>query len=144
MILRDLYSIKPTSTSDRCALVAKYSHSLKVWRAGIPHFLDADSKDSAPLIPIFQRQRNVLNLAYWHTVILTHRGFLLKNFTQLQYDSRRQYKGIQKAQFEDSVGECLRAAISIVDTVDELFRSGLLFRSFWVSLLYDRFSGPCG
>ncbi|KAK1997572.1 hypothetical protein LX36DRAFT_635949 [Colletotrichum falcatum] len=136
MILRDLYSIRPSSFSNRCALAAKYSQSLKLWRAELSQFLD-DGVNPALLMPIFQRQRTVLNLAYWHAMMLTHRPFLLGNFARLQRDgggggSRSRRRGVpHKDQTEDSVRACLDAAMHVVDTVNDLIQAGQLFRAFW-------------
>lgn len=133
MILRDLYSIRPPSTADRCALTAKYSQCLKSWRTEIPRFLDAEHMDTAVLMPIFRRQRNALNLAYWHTVILLNRHFLLSNFARLQQDVRSKRESPHKLQIEEGVKECLKAAMSIVDRVNDLTQSGQMFQSFWVT-----------
>ncbi|KAF2009103.1 hypothetical protein BU24DRAFT_497644 [Aaosphaeria arxii CBS 175.79] len=133
MILRDLYPIRPLRTADRCAFAAKYSQNLKTWRAEVPRFLNAENKDRAPLIPIFQRQRNILNLAYWHTVILTHRPFLLSNRIHITNTSRASQLGPHRAQIEESVDQCLRAALCVVEIMNELSNSGQMFRSFWLS-----------
>ncbi|KAK7397898.1 hypothetical protein QQX98_012733 [Neonectria punicea] len=120
-ILRDIYSIKPISNSDCFALTAKYTEDLNGWRMDMSPFLDADGINTAPLVPIFQRQRNVLNLAYWHTLILTHRPLLLSNFARLRSGRRRgrEYR------------ECLQAAMSIVGTVDDIIQARQLFQAFW-------------
>ncbi|KAI8282153.1 hypothetical protein K4K60_003731 [Colletotrichum sp. SAR11_57] len=131
MILRDLYSIRPSSFSNRCALAAKYSQNLKQWRAELSQFLD-DGINMALLIPIFQRQRNVLNLAYWHAMILTHRPFLLSNFARLQRNGKSRRRSVpHKDQAGDSVQACLDAAMHVVDTVNDLIQAGQLFRAFW-------------
>lgn len=100
-------------------------------------FLDGQNFNTAMLIPIFRRQRNVLNLAYWHTMILTHRPFLLGNFAQLQYNSWSNRQGNlhqdQIDQIDPNVNECLDAAMNIVNTVNELIQSGMMFQAFWVS-----------
>ncbi|OLN97926.1 Activator of stress genes 1 [Colletotrichum chlorophyti] len=131
MILRDLYSIRPSSFSNRCALAAKYSQNLRQWRAEMSQFLD-DGINTALLIPIFQRQRNVLNLAYWHAMILTHRPFLLSNFARLQRNGKGRRRSVpHKDQTEESVHACLDAAMHVVDTVNDLIQAGQLFRAFW-------------
>ncbi|TDZ16418.1 Activator of stress genes 1 [Colletotrichum orbiculare MAFF 240422] len=132
MILRDLYSIRPSSFSNRCVLAAKCSQNLERWRVELSQFLD-DGVNTALLMPIFQRQRNVLNLAYWHAVILTHRPFLLSNFARLQRagKSRRAAAASSSSQTDDSVKACLEAAMHVVDTVNDLIQAGQLFRAFW-------------
>jgi hypothetical protein len=133
MILKDLYSIKPRSTADRCRLAAEYSQRLKAWRSGVPQFLDADNKTQAPLIPLFQRQRNVLNFAYWHTIILAHRPLMLSSFARLNSYGRNRDPGPHATQIAQSVEECLKAAMCIIETFNEMVQLGQMFRSFWVS-----------
>ncbi|KFX98813.1 hypothetical protein O988_04180 [Pseudogymnoascus sp. VKM F-3808] len=128
-ILRDLYSIRPPSTADRCAFTAEYSKSLKAWRADTSFFLDGQNINTAMLIPIFGRQRNVLNLAYWHTIVLTHRPFLLSNFTQLQHNSYG--REMHKDETSQNIKECLDAAMNIVNTVNNLIQSSMMFQAFW-------------
>lgn len=126
-----MYAIRAPSPTDRCSFAAKYSELLKSWRSEAAHFLDVERINSAMLIPIFYRQRNVLNFAYWHTMILTHRPFLLSSFARLQRNnniSEQPYK----AQMDDSIQECLSAAMNIVDTVDALICEGMMFQAFWV------------
>ncbi|KAM0329414.1 hypothetical protein ACHAQA_004721 [Verticillium albo-atrum] len=128
-ILKDIYSIRPTSSTEKYRLTAKYTKDLEAWRADMSRFLDPDA-NAAPLIPIFQRQRNVLNLAYWHTMILTHRPLLLSNFARLR--SFKKKKSASPAfKTEESVRQCLEAATNIVDTVNNIIQAGQLYRAFW-------------
>lgn len=130
MILRNVYSIHSTSRNDKHAYATIHTKELVEWRADVAHFLDPVT--NMPLIPIFQRQKNVLNLAYWHTMILTHRPFLLRNFAQLQNGSRPRRDDREfEARIEQSVHECLKAAMNITKTVDDMYRGGQLFRAYW-------------
>ncbi|OAL51700.1 hypothetical protein IQ07DRAFT_506722 [Pyrenochaeta sp. DS3sAY3a] len=131
MILKDLYSIKPCSTAERCRFAAEHSQQLLSWRASLPRFLNADNIMQAPLIPLFQRQRNVLNLAFWHTVVLTHRPLILNNFARLNGRSRARQNSPYASQIAQSVEECLKAAMCITETLDEMVQSRQMFRSFW-------------
>jgi hypothetical protein len=79
-ILRQLYPLKPITASHRSDLTARISGSLAEWRSNLISFLDTENFSASLFLPIVQRQRNVLNLTYWHAVILTHRPFLLNNF----------------------------------------------------------------
>ncbi|KAL4918444.1 hypothetical protein BDW62DRAFT_200824 [Aspergillus aurantiobrunneus] len=65
-VLGDIYSIQPMSITERFSLTAHYMNQLKAWRMELAEFLDQPSPKAAPLILISQRQRNILNLAYWH------------------------------------------------------------------------------
>ncbi|KAL4915879.1 fungal-specific transcription factor domain-containing protein [Aspergillus aurantiobrunneus] len=126
-ILRDLYSIKPVSESRRISAVRSISHDLSVWRADLAWFLDRDALSAALIMPIFQRQRNVLNLTYWHAIILAHRPFVLSDFARLVQGHRR------SRQTEDSVRECLDAAMRTVEIIDEITQNRQLFRALWIT-----------
>ncbi|OAA68567.1 fungal specific transcription factor domain-containing protein [Niveomyces insectorum RCEF 264] len=130
-VLRDMYPIRPLSEAQQCALATQYLQALEAWRTDVPAFLCVDSKDAVPLIPIFQRQRDTLNITYWHTIILTQRPFLLTNFSNIQNSIRRSYKGNSKEQIENGVKRCLEAALHIVDLVEGRCKSHQMSRSFW-------------
>jgi hypothetical protein len=129
-VLRDLYSIRPPSMTLRIELAAKYSRDLCEWRANLSRFLDADGVDSSLLIPLYKRQRNVLNLAYYHAVLLVQRPFLLTNFANLASIERTITNTLDTSQ---NISECLDAAMHIVGIVDEMFRGGGMFGAFWNS-----------
>ncbi|KAJ9139384.1 Zn 2cys6 transcription factor [Pleurostoma richardsiae] len=131
VILRDLYPIRPLSNSARSTLTARCSKDLRNWRNGMARFLDSDGINPALLLPIYQRQRNVLNLAYWHAIILAHRPFLLSNFARLQQNGSRDQASSHRAHGETSVKECLRAAMCIAEVVDDLIQTQQMFRAFW-------------
>ncbi|KAH8890643.1 hypothetical protein GQ53DRAFT_867005 [Thozetella sp. PMI_491] len=131
VILRDLYPIRPLSTSSRIALTAKCSADLQNWYGEMARFLDVDGVNTALLLPLYQRQRNVLNLAYWHATILTHRPFLLSNFARLQQSDSLGRALSHGSQAESSSRECLNAAMNIVQAVDELVQTQQMFRAFW-------------
>ncbi len=131
-MLRALYSIRQPSTAKKSSLILEYSQKLKAWWDEVPGFVS--EAYPAPLIALFQRQRDVLNITYWHTVILVHRPLLLM---ELGRASSRTGEGDETnplgMEFQDSVEECLRASMHIVDTVTRLSSSGQMYRSFWVS-----------
>ncbi|KAH8680559.1 fungal-specific transcription factor domain-containing protein [Xylariales sp. PMI_506] len=135
-VLRDLYSIRPLSTSEQYTLARKYSQQLKEWRKNSPDFLQVENKAAPPLITIFQRQRDVLNFTYWHAVVVTNRPMLLKNFTRVQGDTGGAMGGSHHARIVDGVSECVQAALSIADRVFQMFESGGMFRSFWGTCYY--------
>lgn len=82
------------------------------------------------MIPIFQRQRNVLNLTYWHAVLLTHRPFLLGSFAKRsqQDDNAR----AEDPQTRESIEQCIKAAMTIANTIDDISQKRQMFRAFWV------------
>ena len=132
----DIYSIQPMTVTQRFAHTAKYMKELRAWRSDMSSFLDQDSSNAAPLILIYQRQRNVLNLAYWHTVILTNRPLLLANFARLTSGGNRRWqaeRSERRAQIDRSVAPGRDAAMAIVGRVDARVQAKQLFRAFWVS-----------
>lgn len=140
--MRDLYSIKPISASRRAIVTERISKDLSDWRVELARFLDDDGDgrfNPSLLVPIFQRQRNVLNLTYWHAIILTYRPFVLSNLAQLSRQGSGGGGGSAEAgedvQTRESVRQCLVAAMSTVKTIDEITQSSQMFRAFWVCSL---------
>lgn len=141
LVLRDLYSIRPPSLTLRVELSSKYTNDLHAWRHSLSRFLsdpaDGGGIDGHLLIPIYQRQRSVLNLAYYHAIILIHRPFLLRDFASLTHMPTNPAWG-NSAGIDTStnVTTCLEAAMNIVRVVDDVFTSSNLFRSFWFTQYY--------
>ncbi|CAK7197875.1 hypothetical protein SEUCBS139899_000525 [Sporothrix eucalyptigena] len=102
-ILRDLYPIWPLSDAQQYTLASQYAEKLAEWRSDLPAYLSVDSKDTVPLIPIFQRQRDTLSIAYWHSIILTQRPFLLSSFGSVR-------AGFE-TQVANGVKQCIEAAL---------------------------------
>ncbi|KAI1858408.1 uncharacterized protein JN550_012692 [Neoarthrinium moseri] len=137
MILRDLYSIRPLSVSTRITLTAQHTNSLKHWRDELSHFLDAKGINASLLLPIYQRQRNVLNHAYWHAMILTNRPFLLSNFARLQHSGTLPTENLHKAEIDTCVQDCLNAALNMVESFDNLFQADQVSRAFWFTIYFS-------
>jgi len=133
--------------AQRLALTEKYTADLHAWRRNLTRFLDASDLPSSLLIPIYQRQRNVLNLAYYHVVLLVHRPFLLSSFAALQnYDSpstitshlnptEQREPAPNAPNVQENIQQCLDAAMGIVRVVDEMNNSQI-FRAFWFTQYY--------
>lgn len=143
LVLRDLYSIRPPSLGLRIELSAKYTADLHAWRSSLSGFLAGSSPqgevESQALIPIFQRQRSVLNLAYHHAILLIHRPFLLRDFASLTHMPTHPNWGAnpnKKYDTTPNISACLEAAMAIVRVVNDVFTSSNLFRSFWFTQYY--------
>ncbi|KAF2734740.1 hypothetical protein EJ04DRAFT_564019 [Polyplosphaeria fusca] len=130
LVLRDLYPIRPPSMAHRIDLAAKYTEDLHSWRANLSRFLDAEGVDTSLLIPLYQRQRNVLNLAYWHAILIVQRPFLISNFASLAHIDHRP-GAISNIETSRNIADCVKAAMAIVKIVDELFQGSQIFRAFW-------------
>ncbi|CEI62208.1 hypothetical protein FVEN_g10293 [Fusarium venenatum] len=133
-ILRALYSVKPISVSRRTEETQRISQDLSDWRAEFSQFLDADYFSTTFLVPIVQRQRNVLNMTYWHAIILIHRQAVLNNFAKISRQNRRQ--SVSDASTQESVQKCLQAAMNTVGLIDEMTEHGQMFRAFWVTAYF--------
>jgi len=113
----------------------KYSEDLLHWRKGLSRFLD-EGVDTSLLIPLFQRQRNVLNLAYYHALILVHRPFLLSNFASLNSRNSRPRGAPGTPDMDKNVDECLSAAMHIASIVNDLTEGQQIYRAFWVCYVF--------
>ncbi|CAK7208424.1 hypothetical protein SCUCBS95973_000097 [Sporothrix curviconia] len=138
-LLRSLYSIRPVSADKRAVLAAQIADDLARWRSDLARFLDADLFSISLLIPIFQRQRNVLNLTYWHAVILTYRPFVLNNSSHNNNHNNINSSGVAAAAAaddDDKVQKCLSAAMSITNTIREMVESRQLTAAFWITAYF--------
>lgn len=128
--MRDLYSIKPISTSRRVLLTERISKDLSDWRVELTRFLDIDFSKTTETMPIFQRQQNVLNLTYRHSIILTYRPFLLNDLTRTS--PQGSLGGNENIHTTESVQQCLAAAMNTVNTIDKMTHARQMYRAFWV------------
>ncbi|KAK9454721.1 fungal-specific transcription factor domain-containing protein [Dipodascopsis uninucleata] len=130
-ILRDVYSIQKVSRSALYTYARQYTVALKNWKADLPAFLDPSRVQPSLLIPLLQRQSRMLALAYSHCLILANRPFLLGNFASLTVSQSSQEDPQFDKELEDSVLECISAAMITVDIVEDLSHSKQLYPSLW-------------
>jgi hypothetical protein len=99
-------------------------------------FLDTENFSASLFLPIVQRQRNVLNLTYWHATILTHRPFLLNSFGENGRVREVSDKILldDEHQTEQSVQQCLQSAMKTVEIINQMTQSGQMYRAFWVCI----------
>lgn len=137
-ILGSLYPIKPITMSSRLERTSECSQRLKQWRRELADLLDTSKIGTALLLPIYQRQRNVLNGAYWHAIILTYRPFLLRKLGS-GHAGTNVARGIPPpvAEVEEGIEECLQAALDICDLVNQLIDTEMMFKALWVSLPFS-------
>lgn len=126
-----MYSVKPISATRQAAAVQEISQELGDWRAELSRFLDVDIVSTSLFLPIFQRQRNVLNMTYWHAIILTHRPYILRSYA---HHSQPNQKDANCLHHDQNLKKCLDAAMMTVNTISEITESRQLFRAFWVCL----------
>lgn len=131
-ILKDFYGIRSRSTESQLKLAEVHTRSLEEWRKDIAYLLDTTGVDSSLFLPIFLRQRNVLNLAFWHAKILLYRPFLLTSFASLNNSGARSRQAANAVELATKGELCLHAAMQVVNLVDQLSLAGQLYSNFWV------------
>jgi broad-specificity NMP kinase len=115
-ISREVYTTKKTSYQERIDAAHRHIQQIHEWRSSLPLYLG--SIDPSMLIPSYRRQAIVLKLAKNHAIIHASRLFILSNRTS------------SVAQ-ESYVEDCMSAAKTVLETVDQLAKDGPIFHAFW-------------
>ncbi|KAK5175412.1 uncharacterized protein LTR77_000551 [Saxophila tyrrhenica] len=137
-ILRELYPLSPISADQQTVLTCQFSQELGNWRNSLAAFLDTGGVNASWLLPIVQRQRNVLNLTYWHAVILIHRPFLLNNLAskwQTNVIVDRHFQADEQ-QTVESAQQCLASAMATVNTINDMMQSRQISGVFWTTAYF--------
>lgn len=111
-------------------IAQRYDADLKDWRAGIGPFLE--TPNIGMLQVTYQRQYNVLNLAFAHIQILLYRPFLLRNLASLGRETDRKHSHL-RGLVEENISKCLLAAMKVLEIFQDLCKTRRMYRSFWVS-----------
>ncbi|RWA05712.1 hypothetical protein EKO27_g9397 [Xylaria grammica] len=123
--LRRLYGIKSLDKATQYATMSELGTKVDAWKRDLPAFLNADKVDSKLLVPLFQRQSNILGLASAHVRILIYRPCLFSD-----YDKSL---GTLSQATEDNVAKCVNAAMDIVTVVDRMIESAQFYAASWFS-----------
>ncbi|KAF9884350.1 hypothetical protein FE257_001863 [Aspergillus nanangensis] len=94
------------------------------WQAELPPFLSGIIHPSS-LIPVFQRQVTVLQLARYHVLMFITRPLLLRNYAQIWPDCEPNYL--------HHLSICLTAARDAIELILSFVRENQLFHAFWYS-----------
>ncbi|KXH32491.1 finger protein [Colletotrichum nymphaeae SA-01] len=130
-VLRSLYGIKSVSTEEHLTLAARFNEDLSEWREPISYLLDTVGS-STLYVKLVLRQRDLLQLAFWHAQILVHRPFLISSLNsfsghvQENGSGRLRYEGIRK-----NVQLCVDAAIKIVKHINHINDAGELYSTLF-------------
>ena len=119
-ILRRLYGIKPLDLVAQYETMSELGAEVEAWRQRLPAFLDPEKVDSRLLIPLFQRQSNLLSLAMGHARILIYRPCLFNDYQQI--DATETKANIQK---------CVEAAMGIVEVIDRMVEANQFCAASW-------------
>jgi hypothetical protein len=123
-ISREVYTVHGGSEEARSDAALRITKDLELWRTELPPTLSTIQASS--LIPIYQRQNNVLQLAYAHAIIHANRVFLLDKFVDLS-------SGVfcLNSKYCNERETCVAAARQIVETVNDLVEQGVNIQAFW-------------
>ena len=126
--MKDFYGIRHTSGASRTSLATGFTAELTQWKSQLPAFLDSTKVEPALLAPVFQRQSQMLNLAFCHALILVHRPFLLDNFASL----KKKRSPADEATLS-SIRQCGEAAMTITESVEQMSEGNQRYVGFWAS-----------
>ncbi|KAF4467043.1 Glyoxylate reductase [Fusarium albosuccineum] len=122
-IMRRLYGIRALDRQTRYRTMAELGAQVEDWKTGLPAFLNPEKVDSRLLLPLFQRQSNLLSLASGHCLILLYRPCLFNDYSRRR-DDQETKANIQK---------CLDAAMTIVTVIDYMSEAKQFYASSWFS-----------
>ncbi|EXJ75498.1 uncharacterized protein A1O5_00004 [Cladophialophora psammophila CBS 110553] len=118
-----VYPLKRITQDERLLQAQRITADLAAWRAQLPLFLGMIPASS--LIPKFQRQSVTLRLAHAHAVIHANRPFLLSNFANPSNPTELPQQDVCY------IHDCVTAARSIVDILENFDGNGIPFHAWW-------------
>ncbi|KAL6231502.1 hypothetical protein BDW75DRAFT_42700 [Aspergillus navahoensis] len=122
--VKEPYVVAGISHRDQLNTIRALCESVAEWHAGLPPLLSGNIHPSS-LVPIFQRQLTVLQLARYHLLMFITRPLLLRNYGRTWPDC--------EASYVHYLGVCLAAARDAVEMVLTFVRENQLFHAFWYS-----------
>ncbi|KAL5000030.1 fungal-specific transcription factor domain-containing protein [Aspergillus recurvatus] len=121
---KEPYVVAGISHRDQLNTIRALCESVTEWHTGLPPLLSGNIHPSS-LVPIFQRQLTVLQLARYHLLMFITRPLLLRNYGRTWPDC--------EASYVHYLGVCLTAARDAVEMVLTFVRENQLFHAFWYS-----------
>ncbi|KAL2797846.1 fungal-specific transcription factor domain-containing protein [Aspergillus keveii] len=121
---KEPYVVAGISNRDQLNTIRNLCNSVTEWQAGLPPLLSGAIHPSS-LVPVFQRQLTVLQLARYHLLMFITRPLLLRNYGQIWPDC--------EASYFHYLGVCLTAARDAIELVLSFVRENQLFHAFWYS-----------
>ncbi|KAL4804260.1 fungal-specific transcription factor domain-containing protein [Aspergillus unguis] len=118
------YVVAGIFNRDQLKSIGKLCESVAEWHSSLPPLLSGHIHPSS-LVPVFQRQLTVLQLARYHLLMFITRPLLLRNYGQSWPDCEASYKKYLRI--------CLTAARDAIELVLTFVRENQLFHAFWYS-----------
>ncbi|KAL4898544.1 fungal-specific transcription factor domain-containing protein [Aspergillus ambiguus] len=121
---KEPYVVSGISSRAEINTIQALCASVAQWQAELPPFLSGIIHPSS-LIPSFQRQLTVLQLARYHVLMFITRPLLLRNYGQIWPDCEPSYL--------QYLSICLTAARDAIELILTFVRENQLFHAFWYS-----------
>ncbi|KAL3473588.1 fungal-specific transcription factor domain-containing protein [Aspergillus californicus] len=121
---KEPYVVAGISNREQLNTIRALCDNVAEWQAGLPPLLSGAIHPSS-LVPVFQRQLTVLQLARYHLLMFITRPLLLRNYGQIWPDCG--------ASYIHYLGICLTAARDAIELVLTFVRDNQLFHAFWYS-----------
>ncbi|KAL7814928.1 fungal-specific transcription factor domain-containing protein [Trichoderma aethiopicum] len=113
-ISREMYTETHSSEADRIAAAKVLTQLIRDWHQSVPAHLGA--VHPSILIPSYRRPALALGLAHSHAIMHVNRLFLMRS---------------PASAYATQVGDCIRAAKDVLESVDTMARAGPIFHAFW-------------
>jgi hypothetical protein len=123
-ISRDVYTIRPVPEGLRLKAAERLALEIDSWKSNLPPIFGGIRSSS--LTTPFQRQSNVLHIAYAHVVIYANRSFLLNALT-----NRKTEPAINEEITNSSIEKCVEAARTIIKVGLSTSHPEPLSTAFW-------------
>ncbi|KAF4785159.1 finger protein [Colletotrichum scovillei] len=130
-VLRSLYGIKSISTEEHLTLAARFDEDLSEWREPISYLLDTVGS-STLFVKLVLRQRDLLQLAFWHAQILVHRPLLINSINS--FSGHVQENGSGRLRYEEirkNIQRCVDAATEIAKHINHINDAGELYSTLF-------------
>ncbi|KAL4928816.1 transcription factor domain-containing protein [Aspergillus undulatus] len=121
---KEPYVVAGITSRNQLNTIRALCESVAEWHSGLPPLLSGDIHPSS-LVPVFQRQLTVLQLARYHLLMFITRPLLLRNYGHTWPDC--------EASYIHYLGTCLTAARDAIEMVLTFVRENQLFHAFWYS-----------
>ncbi|KAL5342843.1 fungal-specific transcription factor domain-containing protein [Aspergillus crustosus] len=121
---KEPYVVAGVSSRDQLNTIRALCENVMEWHSGLPPLLSGNIHPSS-LVPVFQRQLTVLQLARYHALMFITRPLLLRNYGQIWPDC--------EASYVHYLETCLTAARDAIELVLTFVRENQLFHAFWYS-----------
>ncbi|PPJ49783.1 hypothetical protein CBER1_03347 [Cercospora berteroae] len=121
-----LYAIKPSPEASRTESARAFAAKLEIWHKSLPALLKAKPTS---LARGFRRQCVAVKMAHQHAILHLYRPFLLGRSRTEDISAGGAMLSFRK----ESIRHCIKAARTVMRTIDDLAREGKVWGAYWWS-----------